>query len=74
MTSGNKLTCQFRSTTFPNARPAKTIIDVIRVSDNVNVFHSEKPNNFTGATASFLNDQGGADTVNWNIPSGTAAG
>jgi hypothetical protein len=74
MTTTQKLTCQFRSGTFPNARPAVTIIDVIRVADNVNVYHAEKPNNFTGATAAVLNDQGGPWTTSWAIPENAPAG
>lgn len=72
MSSLEKLTCQAKSGSNPNGRPAKTIIDVVRLSDNVNVFHAEKPN--SSALPAFLNDQGGPFATSWAIPQNAAPG
>lgn len=72
MSALEKLACQTRSTANPNARTARTLITVVRVSDNAVVFQGEKPNQ--SALPSLLNDQGGAWSTAWAIPENAAAG
>jgi hypothetical protein len=73
MSSTEQLTCTFRSTTNPNARTARGVATVTRVSDGVVVFSAQSPNT-AGAASAFFNNQSGPWSTSWAIPADTLPG